>query len=313
MRTKLKNLDLNLLKFLEAIVATGSTAGAAEKLGVSQTSVSRGMAKLRETFGDQLFIRKAHGVEPSDLAIKLAEASEEMLRPLNQVVESYKEFDASQFNGKIKIAMNIIILDLHGDAIFIKLREAFPKADFELLYWQENSLSNVLSGQIDYLIQFASHILPQEVYRHSLRKVGLCLVARKEHPILSQSSQWEDIHHLPLAKVIIDGAKTKHTKIEDYYRFKGFDEPRVSLATHGIRAICTKLVNSDAIMFGTQFVSMLDDRLKSYPLPPLPNELRSSEVCGGYLQSKRGYPLNMALQQVIQEYFQTIPSYESGD
>ncbi|WP_394128160.1 LysR family transcriptional regulator [Vibrio hepatarius] len=310
---RLQNLDLNLLKYLEAIVETGSTAGAAEKLGVSQTSVSRGMAKLRETFGDQLFIRRAHGVEPSDLAIKLAEASEEMLKPLNQVIESYQQFDALQFSGKIKIAMNIIILDLHGDAIFTKLREAFPKADFELVYWQENSLGDVLSGDIDYLIQFASHVLPQEVYRHSLRKVGLCLVARKGHPILSYSSLWEDIHHLPLARVIIDGAKTKHTLIEDYYCFKGFNEPRISLATHSIRAICTKLVNSDAIMFGTQFVSMLDNRLQSYSLPPLPIELRSSEVCGGYLQSKRGYPLNMALQQAIQEYFQTIPSFDSSD
>ncbi len=60
---ELQDLDLNLLKLLKAVVETRNTHAAADKLGISQTSVSRGMAKLRETFGDQLFLRKAHGVE----------------------------------------------------------------------------------------------------------------------------------------------------------------------------------------------------------------------------------------------------------
>ena len=65
-----KELDLNLMKVLKAVVEEGNTHAAADALGISQTSVSRALAKLRETFGDQLFIRKAHGVEPSELAEK---------------------------------------------------------------------------------------------------------------------------------------------------------------------------------------------------------------------------------------------------
>ena len=86
---ELRDLDLNLLKLLQAVVETQNTHQAADKLGISQTSVSRGLAKLRETFGDQLFTRKAHGVEPSELAEKLAEAADEMFTPLVKVLESY--------------------------------------------------------------------------------------------------------------------------------------------------------------------------------------------------------------------------------
>ncbi|MDC5721778.1 LysR family transcriptional regulator [Vibrio europaeus] len=305
MKSKLHNLDLNLLKFLVAIVETGSTSAAAERLGVSQASVSRGLATLRETFGDHLFIRRPHGVEPSDLAIKLAEASAEMLKPLNQIIESFHDFNAEMFEGKIRIAINIIILELHGDGLFSQLRNTFPKADFELIYWQEHSLSQVLSGNIDYLIHFSSHNLPQEIYRHSLKEVDLCLVARKNHPILSHDSEWEHIHDLPIAKVIVDGVKTKHSKIEEYYEYKGF-QPRVSLSTHSIRVLINKLMSSDAIMFGSQFVSTLEDGLCSYALPPLPVELRTSEVCGGYLQSKRGVPFCIELQQAVQSYFSQV-------
>ncbi|WP_239670959.1 helix-turn-helix domain-containing protein [Vibrio variabilis] len=67
MSKSIKNLDLNLLTLLKVVVETRNVSQAGEILGISQTSVSRGMAKLRETFGDQLFIRKAHGVEPLNL------------------------------------------------------------------------------------------------------------------------------------------------------------------------------------------------------------------------------------------------------
>ncbi|GEM79891.1 LysR family transcriptional regulator [Vibrio superstes] len=305
MKTKLHDLDLNLLKYLEAIVHSGSTAAAAEHLGVSQASVSRGLATLRETFGDELFIRRAHGVEPSDLAVKLAEANAEMLRPLSQIIDSYQDFDPKMFEGTIRIAINIIILELHGDGLFSQLRNTFPKADFELIYWQENSLSQVLDGNIDYIVLFASQNLPQNIYRHTLKEVDLCLVARKDHPILSLNSDWENIHDLPIAKIIVDGVKTKHSKIEEYYAYKGY-RARVSLSTHSVRVIINKLVNSDAIMFGSQFVSTLDEQLCRYSLPLLPEGLRTSEVCGGYLQSRRGVPFYSALQQSVQHYFTKI-------
>jgi DNA-binding transcriptional LysR family regulator len=121
---ELRDLDLNLLKLLQAVVETRNTHQAADKLGISQTSVSRGLAKLRETFGDQLFIRKAHGVEPSELAEKLAEAADEMFTPLVKVVESYQNFDPLQFKGEVSIAMNIFMLEQWGDGIFSALREA---------------------------------------------------------------------------------------------------------------------------------------------------------------------------------------------
>ncbi|EIU6780720.1 LysR family transcriptional regulator [Vibrio parahaemolyticus] len=263
----IRDLDLNLLKILRAVVETRNTHTAADKLGISQTSVSRGLAKLREMFGEQLFIRKAHGVEPSELAEKLAEASEEMFNPLIKVVESYQNFEPMEFNGEIKIAMNIYFLELHGDGIF--------------------------------------NTLPQEIYCHTLEEVELCLVARMNHPILSQSSDWDSIHQLPLARVIIDGINSKRSPVEEIYLAKGY-QPRVTLVTHSIRVLINKLSSSDAIMFGSRYMSILDNRLASYPLPELPKQMRYIQVCGGYLQSKRGYPLNQKLHQIIQEYFNNI-------
>ncbi|MDH5902430.1 MULTISPECIES: LysR family transcriptional regulator [Vibrio] len=302
---ELQDLDLNLLKLLKAVVETRNTHAAADKLGISQTSVSRGMAKLRETFGDQLFLRKAHGVEPSELAEKLAEAADEMYSPLIKVVESYHNFDPKIFTGEVTIALNIFLLELYGDGVFKVLQEALPQASFKLVYWQDKSLVEVLNGQVDYLLQLSGIPLPQDIYQHKLTEVKLSLIARKDHPVLSKSSEWEDIHHLPITRILIDGINTKRAPIEDLYISKGYNA-NIVLATHSLTVLRSKLRNSDAFSFGSSFMTEDDSELRCYPLPNLPKEMRQIGVEGGYLQSKRGFPLHQLLHQTMQSYFDSI-------
>ncbi|WP_394128688.1 hypothetical protein [Vibrio hepatarius] len=49
-----------------------------------------------------------------------------------------------------------------------------------------------------------------------------------------------------------------------------------------------------------------DPELSCYPLPKLPKEMRQIGVEGGYLQSKRGFPLHQLLHQTMQDYFDSI-------
>lgn len=302
---ELQDLDLNLLKLLKAVVETRNTHTAADKLGISQTSVSRGMAKLRETFGDQLFIRKAHGVEPSELAEKLAEAADEMYSPLIKVVESYHNFDPKEFTGEITIALNIFLLELYGDRIFEALQKALPQASFKMVYWQDKNLAEMLNGQVDYLLQLTGVPLPQDIYLHKLQEVKLCLIARKDHPVLQKSSQWEDIHHLPLTRIMIDGINTKRAPVEDVYISKGY-KANMALATHSLTVLLSKLRNTDAISFGSHIMTENEPELSCYPLPNLPKELRQIGIEGGYLQSKRGFPLHQLLHQTMQSFFDDV-------
>lgn len=197
MQKNLDSLDLNLLRLLKVVVETHNTSVTAEVLGISQTSVSRGMAKLRDTFGDQLFIRKAHGVEPSELAEKLAEAAENMLTPFTQVLDAYQDFDPQEYTGDIVVGVELSLLDVFGRGLFESLSNALPKARFKLVYWQQGSLQALLDRRIDYMLHYTLYQLPQDVYTHHLSDINVTLVARKDHPILSKTSAWEDIHNIP--------------------------------------------------------------------------------------------------------------------
>ena len=59
------NMDLNLLKVFEALHDEASASRAALRLGVTQSAVSAALRRLRELYGDQLFVRTGRGLAPT--------------------------------------------------------------------------------------------------------------------------------------------------------------------------------------------------------------------------------------------------------
>ena len=68
---KLSRLDLNLLGCLQVLMEELSVTRTAHRLCLSQSAVSKSLAKLREQFNDPLFTRSAHGLRPTPKAVFL--------------------------------------------------------------------------------------------------------------------------------------------------------------------------------------------------------------------------------------------------
>src|SRR5208282_2743567 len=66
-------VDLNLLTALDALLAEGGVAGAARRLGLSASAMSRALARLRGATGDPLLIRAGRGLAPTPHATQLRE------------------------------------------------------------------------------------------------------------------------------------------------------------------------------------------------------------------------------------------------
>lgn len=88
MSRDIRSLDLNLLKALDALLEERSVTRAAARLGLTQPAVSGMLTRLREAFGDPLFIRTQRGIVPTPraqaLAVPLRQALsgiETLLRP----------------------------------------------------------------------------------------------------------------------------------------------------------------------------------------------------------------------------------------
>jgi DNA-binding transcriptional LysR family regulator len=67
------DIDLNLLTALDALLAEGSVAGAARRLGLSASAMRRTLARLRAATGDALLVRAGRGMVPTPHAADLRE------------------------------------------------------------------------------------------------------------------------------------------------------------------------------------------------------------------------------------------------
>jgi len=91
--TELSQLDLNLLRVFDAVARERHVTRAAQRLNLSQPAVSNALARLRATLGDELFLRRAGGVEPTALALSLAAPIAEALDRLAETLAVRVPFD----------------------------------------------------------------------------------------------------------------------------------------------------------------------------------------------------------------------------
>ena len=91
----LKEVDANLLVTLDALLVDASVTRAAERLGRSPSAISHALAKLRELFDDELFVRAGQRLVPTARAQELAPTVHVILAGMESLLRPNKPFDPS--------------------------------------------------------------------------------------------------------------------------------------------------------------------------------------------------------------------------
>jgi DNA-binding transcriptional LysR family regulator len=91
----LKEVDANLLVTLDALLVDASVTRAAERLGRSASAISHALAKLREIFADELFVRAGQRLVPTAKALELAPTVHVILAGMESLLRPSKPFDPS--------------------------------------------------------------------------------------------------------------------------------------------------------------------------------------------------------------------------
>ena len=109
-----RHLDLNLLRVLAAVYRTGSVTAAGQQLALSQPATSNALARLREFFGDELFVRSPRGLHPTRTAQRIAPAVIAHLQALEATVLSAEAFDPASSRVHWRLSLS----DL-GEILFL--------------------------------------------------------------------------------------------------------------------------------------------------------------------------------------------------
>lgn len=89
----LQRLDLNLLRTLHVLLSENNVTRAAQRLNLSQPSVSVQLARLREIFADPLLLPGPRGMQPTARADELRGPLRDALLALELAVAPVQPFD----------------------------------------------------------------------------------------------------------------------------------------------------------------------------------------------------------------------------
>ena len=126
-------LDLNLLRVLAAIHRTGSVTAAGGLLALSQPAVSHALARLRQHFGDPLYVRARSGLKATPLARRLAPAAIAQLRALESALARGDDFDPTVDPVHWRLSMSDLGEMLFLPPLAAALRAAAPHARLDNL------------------------------------------------------------------------------------------------------------------------------------------------------------------------------------
>ncbi|ESH95045.1 LysR family transcriptional regulator [Cupriavidus sp. HPC(L)] len=179
-------LDLNLLITLDVLLAERNVTRAAERLNLSQPSVSVQLAKLRDTLGDPLLLPGPRGMRPTARAEALREPLREALKALQQAVSPQGPFDPAQATDTWRIAAfdyaeATIVLPLLRD-----LRTEAPGTRLAIVQAVPSLLARQAEhGEID-LAFHTTDGAPQGLHRRPLFTERYVLAGRAGHPGLKR-------------------------------------------------------------------------------------------------------------------------------
>lgn len=184
MRSNIHNVDLNLLKTLDALLDERSVTRAAERLSLTQPAVSGMLTRLRDSFDDPLFTRAQRGIVPTLRALELAAPVKAILAEVEELLQP-QQFDPLTAEMTLQIAATDYALRAVIVPFIARLRREAPGIRVAVVPVNNEILQEQFErGAVD-LALLTPDTTPQELHtRHLFDEEYVCLL-RDDHPLAS--------------------------------------------------------------------------------------------------------------------------------
>jgi len=178
--------DLNLLIALDALLADGSVAGAARRLGLSASAMSRTLTRLREETGDPLLVRAGRQMVLTPHAEALRQRTQNAVHEARAVLRpATTELDFSTLQRTFTIRSNDGFVEAFGASLIAAATAVAPRICLRFAPKLEKTAAYLRDGSADLEIGVLSEMGP-EVRVQALFRDRFIGVVRQGHPLATE-------------------------------------------------------------------------------------------------------------------------------
>jgi DNA-binding transcriptional LysR family regulator len=246
-----RNVDLNLLPALAAILEEKSVTRGAARLGLSQPAMSASLGKLRRHFGDELLTRTGNVYELTPLAQQLLEPTHTAMRAVGRLFANAGEFDPGTAEIEFTVVMSDYATNVLGPTVSRLLRRGSPSSRLHITSIKPDLVDTAPdSMRTRDLIVMPHGFLSGLSHRDLYEDEWVCIVSADDE-IASRQLTMDDVATRPWALTF--NQRTAFTTAVQQLRMQGI-EPKVEIVTEGY-------VTLGALVAGTDRIAVVQERL----------------------------------------------------
>lgn len=298
------DLDFKMLSVFQALIEQGQVSAAADQLGVGQSNVSRSLAKLRNHFGDPLFVRTQRGMEPTPRAIQISKSVENMLRIYQNTLSGSAEFDPASSHRVFHIAGSEVGHVLGISRLGEKIFEVAPHVQLHAVPLGINTLAKELESDTDLAFgpfpKLYAGIHERTVYTEQY----VCMV-RSDHPRIKADMSMDDFRSAQ--HIVVSGRRWGHTheQIESQI-VSEIPDGHIRVVTHNFLTAALLAANSNFVVTVPSGTAQALSECSSLRVLKPPFELPVFDVKLYWHERFHQDPAHIWLRNLVYDLFENV-------
>ncbi|WP_192890532.1 LysR family transcriptional regulator [Vibrio bathopelagicus] len=261
----MKRFNLNLIYYFIAIYEEGNLTYAAERLNISQPSLSAHLKQLRDEYRDLLFVRKSYTLEPTPLANDLYSIFKQAHKIISHSLPETHDFEPKKCSYTFRIAAMSISSSVTLPQVLDRIQKEAPDCVIEIVNIKEDMATDIREKKIDLVVDLTSAhptLLSQEVWSDEL-----CIVCSQNHSNIDEQVSLDQ--YLSEKHVTLTHDNYRVNQLSEFHS-PIFSERKVARKLNSIADFSETIYNSDWIATFPKSVAKVyfdEEKLKMFELP----------------------------------------------
>jgi DNA-binding transcriptional LysR family regulator len=217
----LGNLDFNLLKVLDALIAERNVTRAARRLGRSQPAVSNALHRLRLVLGDDLLVRGTDGLVLTSRAEAIRAPLREALALVSGCFAGEARFDPSRASGVLRLSTPDRLSLALVPPLLDRLQAQAPDMALQVLTADRGPALELLDADRTDLALGWFDDKPGHLNAELMFEEQLFCVFRRNHPILRRGRRLDLDAVLSFPHLVVSATGQRTAIFDDLLQRKG--------------------------------------------------------------------------------------------
>ncbi|MDO8290535.1 MAG: LysR family transcriptional regulator [Parvibaculum sp.] len=257
--------DLNLLVTLDVLLAEGSVAGAARRLRLSPSAMSRALARLREAMGDPLLVRAGRGLVPTPRALELRERVRQLVEDAEAVLRPAEILNLKQLVRTFTLRTSEGFAECFGPDLITRVGEEAPGVRLRFLQKPDKDSAPLREGAVDLETGVVEKTTGPELRVQALFRDRFVGAVRKEHPLSKDEitpARYAAGRHILVSRQGLEGGP-----LDDAMRLLGLEREIVTIVGGFSTALSLARASDLIATVPERHTSSLREDMHSFPLP----------------------------------------------